>query len=104
MMEADYSAAYARLYREHWWWRVRETILVEKLRELLKGAPAARILDVGCGEGVFFEALEEYGCPEGIESDAARSGTIENEQTPSTASLISFQVVYFGVPAARADR
>lgn len=77
MMEADYSAAYARLYREHWWWRVRETILVEKLRELLKGMPTARILDVGCGEGVFFDALEEFGCPEGLESDRAaveRSG------------------------------
>lgn len=70
-MEADYSAAYARLYREHWWWRAREAILLEKLREILRGSPGAKILDVGCGAGVFFNALEEFGAPEGIESDRA---------------------------------
>jgi 2-polyprenyl-3-methyl-5-hydroxy-6-metoxy-1,4-benzoquinol methylase len=69
-MEADYTAVYADLYQKHWWWRVREQILVEKVRETLKGrAPHARILDVGCGAGVFFEALEQFGHVEGIESD-----------------------------------
>jgi hypothetical protein len=30
LMDPEYSAAYARLYREHWWWRVREEILLKK--------------------------------------------------------------------------
>lgn len=69
-MEADYGAAYARLYREHWWWRVREQILVKKIRQALEGrAPHARILDVGCGAGLFFDALEPFGQVEGIEPD-----------------------------------
>lgn len=71
-MDAEYTAAYARLYREHWWWRVREQILIEKVRQNLRsdGAPAS-ILDVGCGAGVFFDALEPFGRVEGIESDPA---------------------------------
>jgi SAM-dependent methyltransferase len=69
-MDADYTAAYARLYREHWWWRVRERILLRKIGHILGGrAPAARILDVGCGAGLFFDALEPLGHVEGIESD-----------------------------------
>jgi 2-polyprenyl-3-methyl-5-hydroxy-6-metoxy-1,4-benzoquinol methylase len=71
-MEAGYVEAYARLYREHWWWRVREGILVNKIRDLLKSTAApARILDVGCGAGVFFDVLAQFGEVEGIESDAA---------------------------------
>jgi len=68
-MDAEYSAAYARLYREHWWWRVREEILLTKIRQVLGRTPGARILDVGCGAGLFFDALERLGHVEGIESD-----------------------------------
>jgi len=69
-MDAEYAAAYARLYREHWWWRVREDILLRKIRHILGRRPSpARILDVGCGAGLFFDALERLGHVEGIESD-----------------------------------
>jgi SAM-dependent methyltransferase len=69
-MDAEYSAAYPRLYREHWWWRVREEILLKKIRQVLGSRPpGARILDVGCGAGLFFDALERLGHVEGIESD-----------------------------------
>jgi SAM-dependent methyltransferase len=71
-MDAEYAAAYTRLYREHWWWRVRERILVEKVRQSLQNHGShARILDVGCGAGVFFDVLEQFGHVEGIESDPA---------------------------------
>lgn len=77
-MDAAYVAAYADLYRRHWWWRVREHILLDRIRELLgHKAPHARILDIGCGAGLFFDALEQFGRVEGIESDAtavAQSG------------------------------
>jgi SAM-dependent methyltransferase len=69
-MDQEYAAAYARLYREHWWWRVREEILLKKIRHILGDrGPGARILDVGCGAGLFFDALERLGHVEGIESD-----------------------------------
>jgi SAM-dependent methyltransferase len=69
-MDAAYAAAYPDLYRRHWWWRVRERILLDKIRELLGDrVPLARILDVGCGAGLFFDALEPFGHIEGIESD-----------------------------------
>ena len=77
-MDASYTEAYADLYRQHWWWRVREGILLERIRELLGNrANDARILDVGCGAGLFFDALEQFGRVEGIESDpiaVAQSG------------------------------
>ena len=76
-MDEQYAAAYPELYRNHWWWRVREEILLQKIRGMLAGAVGARILDVGCGAALFFDALQEFGHVEGIESDRAaveRSG------------------------------
>ncbi len=77
-MDAAYAEAYPQLYRQHWWWRVREGILIAKLQQLFQRRTAtARILDVGCGAGLFFDALERFGHVQGIESDslsAARSG------------------------------
>jgi SAM-dependent methyltransferase len=80
-MDAQYAAAYPELYRHHWWWRAREEILLRKIRGILGGARSARILDVGCGAGLFFDALEQFGRPEGIESDpaaVAQSGKWKN--------------------------
>jgi 2-polyprenyl-3-methyl-5-hydroxy-6-metoxy-1,4-benzoquinol methylase len=69
-MDDAYAAAYPDLYRRHWWWRVRERILLDKVSRLLAGRDRpARILDVGCGAGLFFDALEQFGHVEGIESD-----------------------------------
>lgn len=77
-MESGYVEAYVDLYRRHWWWRVRERILLTHIRELARDRiPNARILDIGCGAGVFFDALEPFGHVEGVESDRAsveRSG------------------------------
>jgi 2-polyprenyl-3-methyl-5-hydroxy-6-metoxy-1,4-benzoquinol methylase len=68
-MDAQYAAAYPELYRRHWWWRVREEILLRKIRGILADVPKARILDVGCGAGLFFDELEQFGHVEGVESD-----------------------------------
>lgn len=69
-MEATYAAAYADLYRSHWWWRVRERILLDAIRALVSQRGSnTRILDIGCGAGLFFDALEQFGHVEGIESD-----------------------------------
>jgi SAM-dependent methyltransferase len=64
----DYGGEYAELYARHWWWRAREAILLRRLRAL--GLPPnADILDVGCGDAVFFPALSKFGQVRGIEID-----------------------------------
>ena len=63
-----YRKRYRELYFGHWWWRAREEIIVAAIRE--SGAKrGGRILDVGCGAGLLLPRLEEFGKPEGIESD-----------------------------------
>src|SRR5262245_24938681 len=69
-MDREYAAGYARLYREHWWWRAREAIVVDTLRGLPL-PPGAAILDVGCGDALSFEALSAFGEARGIEVDEA---------------------------------
>ena len=76
-MQTEYADTYPELYRRHWWWRAREHFLLRRIGALLEGRDDARILDVGCGAGLFFDALSRYGHVEGIESDTAsveRSG------------------------------
>jgi 2-polyprenyl-3-methyl-5-hydroxy-6-metoxy-1,4-benzoquinol methylase len=67
-MEPSYGAQYARLYREHWWWRAREAVLLDLLRSL-RPRPGSAILDVGCGDALSFPTLSEFGTVRGIEVD-----------------------------------
>lgn len=68
-MDASYGERYAMLYRRHWWWRARERFLLRVLDRHLSPGAADRVLDFGCGDGLFFEKLARYGAPEGIETD-----------------------------------
>src|SRR5262249_1578172 len=69
-MDREYAAGYARLYREHWWWRARAPIGVATRRGLPL-PPGAAILDVGCGDALSFGALSAFGEVRGIEVDEA---------------------------------
>jgi 2-polyprenyl-3-methyl-5-hydroxy-6-metoxy-1,4-benzoquinol methylase len=67
-VDAHYAQNYEELYRSHWWFRVRERVLVEVIRHV--GLPPdAAILDVGCGNGLFFDKLALFGPVRGIEID-----------------------------------
>jgi SAM-dependent methyltransferase len=97
-MQVEYAAAYPDLYRRHWWWRVRERILLRTISGLVRGRSDARILDVGCGAGLFFDALEPLGHVEGVESNAeavAASGRWRHRIMPGplTDSGPQFDVV-----------
>jgi SAM-dependent methyltransferase len=70
-MDEAYGAAYAALYRSHWWWRAREEYLTRHLAAHLSPGSAGEVLDFGCGDGLFFDVLSTYGEPYGIEPDAA---------------------------------
>jgi len=70
-MDAAYARHYRELYERHWWWRAREALVLKTLRRLRAGRGPGRILDVGCGDGLFFGRLAEFGEVEGIEPDAS---------------------------------
>ena len=70
-MDPDYGRRYGELYEKHWWWRAREGILLEEIYRLFPNSRPLSILDVGCGNGLFFEQLGQFGAVEGIESEAA---------------------------------
>ncbi len=70
-MDPAYGASYQELYRRHWWWRAREAAILGELRRLRPAAGWRRLLDVGCGNGLFFDRLAEFGAVEGVEPDAA---------------------------------
>lgn len=67
-MNENYGAEYASLYAEHWWWRSRESMIVDIIRRLNMPVPTT-VLDVGCGDAVAFPALSQFGRVVGIEID-----------------------------------
>ena len=67
-MRDEYGRSYAELYRRHWWWRSRERILTRELSRLTLPA-RSDILDVGCGNGLFFPKLRQFGQVRGIETN-----------------------------------
>jgi SAM-dependent methyltransferase len=70
ILDAAYGQIYEDLYHRHWWFRVRECILLDVIRGLELPSPA-EILDVGCGNGLFFGKLGSFGSVSGIEIDSS---------------------------------
>lgn len=69
-MDATYAQHYRDLYERHWWWRARETMILGQLEKIKPASGFGPILDIGCGDGLFFERLEAFGEPEGLEPEA----------------------------------
>jgi SAM-dependent methyltransferase len=91
-MKVEYTAAYADLYRRHWWWRAREDFLMEVLACELPSARPAAILDVGCGAGLFFERLGALGETYGVDSDlSTRTGRDDVDRRIHWGSLESYR-------------
>jgi len=68
-MDKAFALKYETLYNQHWWWRAREIIIDNEIK-LLSLPKTSNILDVGCGNGLFFPILKKYGTVKGIEIDA----------------------------------
>jgi 2-polyprenyl-3-methyl-5-hydroxy-6-metoxy-1,4-benzoquinol methylase len=69
-MDAHYGARYRELYERHWWWRARERLILDRLRAYQPRGGWGNVLDVGCGDGLFFDALlrlEGVALVEGVE-------------------------------------
>jgi len=69
-LDPKYGERYSELFHKHWWWRARSDLIIEKLRELFPVAGGETILDIGCGDGLFFERLASFGEVEGVEPGA----------------------------------
>jgi SAM-dependent methyltransferase len=69
-VDAEYGAFYRELFERHWWWRSRSELIVATLRRLRPESGWERILDVGCGDALFFDRLAEFGYVEGVEPSA----------------------------------
>jgi 2-polyprenyl-3-methyl-5-hydroxy-6-metoxy-1,4-benzoquinol methylase len=67
-LDPEYGKHYRELYEKHWWWRSREKMLIEELRRRLPKSTNLSILDIGCGDALFFDRLRQFGEVEGIES------------------------------------
>jgi SAM-dependent methyltransferase len=68
-LNPEYAAAYQDLYQRHWWWRAREAMLLREIERLRPSRGWGNVLDVGCGDGLFFGQLARFGEVWGVESD-----------------------------------
>ena len=66
-MDPKYAEQYLEFFEKHWWWRARAELIIETLQRLQPSTGWDYILDVGCGEGLFFPRLRQFGMVEGIE-------------------------------------
>lgn len=69
-MDPEFSQRYRELYERHWWFRAREELIIKFLRRNQPPGGWGTILDVGCGDGLFFRELAQFGDVEGIEVSA----------------------------------
>lgn len=69
-MDSTYANQYRDLYARHWWWRSREREILRQItRHLGQPDGTKSILDVGCGDGLFFDKLSSWGKVTGVEGD-----------------------------------
>jgi len=66
-LDPKYAEQYLEFFEKHWWWRARAELIIETLQRLRPSTGWNYILDVGCGEGLFFPRLRQFGLVEGIE-------------------------------------
>jgi 2-polyprenyl-3-methyl-5-hydroxy-6-metoxy-1,4-benzoquinol methylase len=74
-VDPEYARRYRELYERHWWWRAREQFVLEVVRRQLPAGAPRSILDVGCGDGLLFDRLAEFGEVQGVESDPSLVGS-----------------------------
>jgi SAM-dependent methyltransferase len=70
-VDAQYALNYRELYENHWWWRARERLILATLKKLRPQGDWGSILDVGCGQGLFFDRLTKFGEVEGVETNSS---------------------------------
>jgi SAM-dependent methyltransferase len=70
-LDPTYGERYRELYEKHWWWRARTKLITATLDRLRPAQGWENILDIGCGDGLYFGHLAQLGQVEGIEPSSA---------------------------------
>ena len=73
-MDSQYGEQYRDLFQRHWWWRARERVILDVLRAHQPETGWRAVLDVGCGDGLFFDTLSKLdgvSVVEGVEPESA---------------------------------
>ena len=60
-MDRQFYVEYYTLEREHWWFRVRGEIIMDRIKELTGGRTDLKILNVGAATGRTSQILERFG-------------------------------------------
>jgi SAM-dependent methyltransferase len=68
-MEKAYYTEYYRLEREHWWFRARNEMIINHLRQIMPQNRALKILNIGAATGRSSEMLSTLGKVESLEYD-----------------------------------
>ena len=68
-MDRSFLDDYFKMEREHWWFRVREGIILDQFRSMIYKAEPLNILNVGAATGRSSEMLESFGQIQSIEYD-----------------------------------
>lgn len=76
-MEDSLYRLMAQVEDNHWWFAGRRNVIDAAIRDIIKPAPRATILDVGCGTGGNLSLLSRFGQVSGLEMDA---GAVEAAQ------------------------
>jgi SAM-dependent methyltransferase len=81
-VDPKYSERYRELFEKHWWWRARTDLIVRTLDRLRPASGWTNVLDIGCGDGLFFDRLSKYGEVEGVEpcADLVNDNNIHRRQ------------------------
>jgi SAM-dependent methyltransferase len=85
-VDDSYSVFYRQLHEKHWWYQTRARWVLQQLRKFQPPSGWNPILDVGCGDALFFDQLADFGEVEGVEY----SREIVNSANPH------FQKIYIG--------
>ena len=68
-MDRNFLDTYYKMEREHWWFRVREDIILDHFRTGIYMGKPLKILNVGAATGRSSEILEPFGDVQSIEYD-----------------------------------
>ncbi len=73
MEQYTYDILY-QVEETHWWYVGRRNVILDQIARFYQGHKKLRLLDIGCGAGIFMKYLEPYGEVIGLDisSDALR--------------------------------
>ncbi|HSN61251.1 MAG TPA: class I SAM-dependent methyltransferase [Ferruginibacter sp.] len=101
-MNKEYVQQYVRLEKEHWWFVVRQKIILQFLKKYTKPQPI-KILNIGAAGGASSEWLSTLGEVVSVETDPAFLNHLISENIPVVnASVVSmpFDNNYFDLVCA----